>query len=450
MAELTRRDLLAGLGVGVAAVWWAGCGGAAVRAAVPAARPAPSADEIRGWLATAVAALARTGATASGQAWVRERLDAVIDPTGRGVQRWQEVGVELWAVQGARVRRARGDVLSAAGVADLVATLTGAPAGALAAMPAPPGPPMPAAPALPTDGEALRQVDRLAARTDAVASSRIVHRGVRLRIDDEQRWCVAAARDIALRRRGSVLDAVLVGWTGTQPQVAQVRRGAPGLLDADAIDAAALAAAAGRAVELFTPSGSVDGDAAVLLTPEVVARLAVVLADVPALASLVGAPANLGAAVALQDDPLATDGLGAEFIDASGAPATAAMVLARDAAPAPARFGGHLAWAAGALTADAMARALGDGVMIDGAPVVELMGDQIVVRVARARRYRGGAPTGQVYADVALSAALPALLAGMAVASIERATIVLPRADGWRSVLAPAVLTRGRLWRVRR
>lgn len=445
----TRRDVLASLGVGAAAAWWLGCGGTTVRAAGTLASPAPSADEIRAWLAAAVVALERTGAVASGQAWLCERLEATIDPVGRGVRRWLEAGVELRAVHGDRVRIACSDELTSGGVTRLATTLGG---GALGAVRLPPLVASPV-PALPTDGEALRHVDRLAARADAVASSRIVHRGVRLSVHDEQRWCVAADRDVALRRRASVLDVVLVGWTGTQPQVAQVRRGAPAVIDDSVIDAAALAAAAGRAVELFTPSGFVDGDADVLLTPETVARLAVALADAPGLANLAGAPTAFGAAVGLRDEPLDDVSVGAEFIDAVGQPAVPGVVLGRDATSAPARLGGNLAWAAGTLAADDLARALGDGYLVEGTTDVELLGDMVALRVARARRYRAGAPTGHVFADVALSVPLPAMLAAMRGASTDRASIVLPaptRTRGWRSVMAPAVITRARLWQVRR
>lgn len=448
----TRRDLLASVGVGAAsALLWA-CGGAARGAAGPEAPREPSSDEIRGWLAAAVARLAASGAVALGRAQLADVVVASADPVQRSLTRRRAGAVELVARRGDSTRVARSETLSADAVDALARslgaddTLGSADSGLPALERADLGDDLGAG--LPDDDVWLRQVDALAARADAVASSRVVHRTAVAGAVDLRRWVVDARRDVALARRQALAQVTLIGWTGTQPQHGVARRGARTLLTADVLDAGVLAAAAARAVELMSPAGFVAGDAAIALSPETAAALAGALAAAGDRGALAGPPSAFGPAVGLWAEPDG-DGVGAELIDDDGA-ALAARALLDRGQPTPegpcAR--GHLTWRAGDLPLAGLLAALGDGYVLDGARAVHVGTSAVTIYAERARRYRGGAPTGHVFADVAASAPLPALLAAMTSSSRELTDVVV--ADGpLRSVRAPWLISRARLWRVR-
>jgi hypothetical protein len=445
----TRRDLLANVGLGAAgALLWA-CGGAARGGLVPVAPAPPSSDEIRAWLADAVARLTGAGADALGRARLVETVVASSDPVQRAITRHRMGDVELVVRRGSAVRVARAEALSADAVAALARALggTGGAVRPSAALAEDLGDDL--GPGLPDDAAWLRQVDGLAARADGVASSRIVHRTAITGAVDERRWIVGGGRDVALRRRQAVAEVTLIGWTGTQPQHGVARRGARALLADDVLGERELAIAAARAIELMSPAGFVGGDAAIALSPEVVAALAGALATARDRVALAGAATAWGPAVALWSEPDG-DGVGAELLDEDGAALAPRAVLqtGQPAAPGPCARG-HLAWRAGAQPLPELLTALGDGYLLDGARAVHVGTSAVTIYAERARRYRGGAPTGHVFADVAASAPLPALLAAMAAASREVLDVVVPDHGQLRSVRAPWLTSRARLWQVR-
>jgi predicted Zn-dependent protease len=489
--------VLAVLGAGAASSVLAnlGCGAAAPSVAAQN-RTLIDGEDVRAWLRAAVAQLRADYPSASAHAVIARRTTAAIDLHGRGVVRRQHAAVVLRVDDGkGHVSERATSAVTADAIAKLVASLRapkatgaadvafGAPVRSGTSQTAPER----------TDAGWLELVSALDGRAEAKATSRVIYRGVWIDSDDAMVWHVGAGTDAGtvvdreqrlIRTRSGV---VMMSWSGTQPMVGQVERGAVGGPDKVDVSDDDIARAALGALELTTPGAVPAGDVAVLLMPSVVARLAdAALAPVLTTAAWrrpdLGARAFAGAAVGSAAISIATDPdpgrYGGYHFDDEGTPCGRALLIEAGVLRGPVadRTGaasgvvggaglrpghsgpaapaiGHLAWAPGPGTAapDVLETELDDAWIIDGGSDahVDPITWTVTIEVARARRVRSGARTGHVHAGVELAAAVPALLAATTRVSSTVETFVARDGGGadarWRSLEVPAIVTRAHI-----
>jgi hypothetical protein len=498
--DWSRRDVLAGLGVGAASVLVGalGCGarGGGGKRAVSAA---VADDDLERWLRRAVETLRAEFPLASAQAVTARRVTAAIDPRGAGVVRGLRAAVVLRADDGKGhvVERATG-VLTETSIGALAASLRrtsvltapGRDVG-LGAVERRGDPQID--PAAAADTAWIDQVETLAARAEPVITSRVVYRGAWLDTDDVVIWQVASGPGVAHVRRQRLVRSrgglVLMSWGGTLPMVGQVERGAVGGPELVALTDRDVAAIGRGALELTTPGTVPAGEATLLLMPSVVGRLAQV-AIAPVLTTAAWRRADLGArarvgqaigtpAISIRAAPDPAHYGGYHFDDEGVAGATTAVIDAgvlvgpvgdqRGVAAVPGAIGGaglrpghtgavtpaigHLAWVPGTAAADPdrLVDDLDDGWIVDDAIAghVDPASWRVTLAVGRARRVRRGAITGHVYADVELSASVPELLASVTAQGSTTETFVSRDGDAadarWSSVAVPAVIARGSL-----
>jgi predicted Zn-dependent protease len=493
--DWSRRELLAGLGVGAASVLIAACGGSGGR--VKRATDTRVADgELEAWLRGAVEDLRVEFASASAVAVVSRRSLAALDLRGSGVVRGQHARVIVRGedAAGRAVERSTGE-LSAAAVTALVASIrrTTTPGGDVGLGAAARHGDQLADPSQRDDIAWLDQVSRLDRLAEPVATSRVVYRGAWVDTDDVVVWHVASGENVATVRRQHLVRSrggvVLMSWSGTLPMIGQVERGAVGGPEKIVLTDGDIRAAGRGALELTTPGAVPSGEVNVLLMPSVVGRLAEVaiapLLTTAAWARVDHAPRTLAGktigaeAITIRTDPDPARYGGYHF-DGEGLPGTAAAlvdagvlvtpvgdrsgraVMPNAIAGAGLRPGhggpvepaiGHLAWAAGARTADPeqLAEQMDDAWIVDqaGAGHVDPATWSVTIELGRAREVKRGAETGRVFAGAELSASVPALLAATAAVTSTREQFV-GRSGGtrdarWWSLEVPALVSRAAL-----
>ncbi|HEY4239041.1 MAG TPA: metallopeptidase TldD-related protein [Kofleriaceae bacterium] len=453
----TRREVLAGLGVGSAATLLSafGCGSAPP----PARSPVATADDVRGWLHDAVA---RLGPAAHGLAVLRSRTAVAVDVLGTGVSHAVYSGAVL-SVAGKDGRRREAVVseLSAAAFAAAAASL-----GAGEAVE--PGAVVAAAPVLRVDAAALRKVASQL-MSAAPPSSRIVYAAALVEVDDALVTSVGPGGDHVQRLVRCSQRIVRAAWSGSRPVVAEASLGWRGAPDAAVLPAAAVIAAQADALAIMTPGAFVDGPRIVVLEPSVVAAIIDAAAQTllvatprPEIARRLSLGANAASAlVSLVDDPTVASAYGGFAFDDLGAPAAPVTLVDRGhvagvlgagrarrpghlgvAAPAPS----HLVLAPGS---GSLRSLFGDGLLLQGGGTVMIdpASDRIVVTAARARELAHGADTGRVWADVELVGSLGELLGSIDAVGADAESFAYrdgPDRDArWRSVSAPPVRTRG-------
>jgi hypothetical protein len=484
VTDWTRRDVLAGLGVGAAATLVAtlgsGCGGPA-RSARGGGRRAQDVVDVRGLLHRAVERLRGTFAAVRAHAVVASRVTAALDLRGRGVVRARHAAVvfRLEDATGRVVERALAE-LSEDAIDALVKDLVpGKPAVRSIdfGTPRKDGPVGGAARVL-EDADWLAVPVKLVTEGEKVSNSRVVYRGAWVDTDDATIWHVAAAEgaravDREQRLVRSRAGLLMVSWSGTSPTIGQVERGAVGGPERVVVSDDDLNRVADGALELTTPGSVPAGPAVVVLRPDVVARIAdVAIGDLMTTAAWrrrdLAARAALGtklaaAAVTVTSDPDPARYGGYHFDD-EGVAAVAAPLIEAGVLRGPVGAGlrpghtgavrpriGHLAWAPGTVAEDDLIDDLAEAWVIEqaGDAHVDPAAWTVTIEAGRARRVKNGARTGHVYADVELTAELPALLAGVTRIGAAVETVIARDGDAadarWRSVAAPAVVSRATL-----
>ena len=326
-------------------------------------------------------------------------------------------------------------------------------------------------------------------RNDKTSSSRIVYASALIDIDDVTVWSIAPGMDLESQTRRVRKHAARAAWNGTRPTVSETERGWVGDVDDHQLTEEDVTGASRNAMLLMTPGAFQDGEATVVLEPQVTATIidaAVrgLLTSSAARRPEVGHRLALGATVAapaltLIDDPRTRGAYGGFAFDDEGQPATpitlldqgrvagrladrAAVLDKRAVAAGRGRRPGHVGPLAPApshlrLSPGTVARRdlLGDGWVLEGqvGAVFDPASDRVVVAVARAKEMKHGATTGRVFADVELVGDLSALLAGVDAVGEDTGTRVIREELGgepmWRSIEVPWLRTRG-LVRARR
>jgi predicted Zn-dependent protease len=466
---VNRRDVLGTLGVASAGtlLWAFGC-----RTAAPVVQEiATSGGEVRTWLHDAVALLAAAGLEAPrALAVIRKRTTAASDVLGRGVSRDRCEGAVVSARDrdGTRREQVTSD-LSGPGVV--------AAAKALIARDLRPGKLAFGEPKIWVAEYVEPEEEKLLERAEAIGAgdkeltSRIVYQANVLDVDDATTWAVTTGRDLEQRLVRIRLAATRVAWNGTRPVTAEVSRAWTGVLGDHALAGADVSAASAAAQTLATSGAFDEGEYAVGLEPDVVARLADsatrgLLTSAAMRRPEVARRLAVGARVAgpmftLVDDPRTQGAYGGYHFDDEGELAAAVTLVDQgviagrlDERRRPGHLGqleamaSHLRLATG--TADAE-RILDDGFILEGASeaIVDPASDRVVISVARAREMRGGNRTGRVFADVELVGELAPLLASVsAVSSVATPVSFRDEVDGrprWRSMDAPWLRAHGRL-----
>jgi len=472
VASWNRRELLGALGIGSAStlLWALGCGAPAKPVAI---LPQQASGEVRGWLRDAVARLATKYPTVHALAVSRRRTTGAVDLAGTGVARVRRDGVVL-AVRdrdGMWREQVTSD-LSGPGVLAAVRLLAGdLPPGKLAL---PPPPPPPSAPSKIADIELRNRLDAIM-RNDKAATSRIVYASALIDIDDVTVWSIAPGHDREQQLRRIRQRATRAAWNGTRPVVSEVERGWTGAIEDGGLDVAAVSRASKNALALMTPGVFADGEATVVIEPEITALIidAAVRGLLtssalrrPEVAKRVAAGAQVAArGLTLVDDPTARGVYGGfEFDDAGEVAAPISLLddgravghLSRGRRPGHVGVlesgPSHLQLAAGTATTKEL---YGDGWLLEGKldAVYDPSSDRIVIGAARARELVKGTDTGRVYANVELVGELATLLAGVTGLGKDTETVVTrDERSGepqWTSITAPWVRTRG-LVRARR
>ena len=487
--------MLAGLGVGAAATLVAtlGCGGAA-RSVRGGGRRAKDAVDVRALLHRAVEQLRGQFAAVSAHAVVARRVTAALDLRGRGVVRGRHAAVvfRLEDGTGRVLERAIAELSEDAVDALVKAVIDGKPAARSIDFGTPrKDGPVGDAPRELKDDAWLAVPATLVERGEKVSNSRVVYRGAWVDTDDATIWHVASDATRAIDREQRLVRSraglLMVSWSGTSPTIGQVERGAVGGPERVVVSDEDLKSVARGALELTTPGPVPAGSAVVVLRPDVVARIADVAiggvlttaawrrSDLAARGALGTRVAAAGVTVTSDPDPARYGGyhFDDEGVAAAAAPLIEAGVLRAPvgdrrgvAATAGATAGaglrpghagpvhpriGHLAWAPGTVAADDLFDDLAE------AWVIEAAGDAhvdpatwtVTIEAGRARRIKNGARTGHVYADVELTAEVPALLAGVTRVGATADTVIVRDGDAadarWRSIAAPAVVTRATL-----
>lgn len=472
--RLSRRELLAGLGVASASTLLWACGGSA-RTARPRTGATSTSTEVRGWLREAVGRLATEYPSVHALAVMRRRTTAALDVLGSGVGHARRDGLVFTVRDRDGVWREQvTSDLSRTGVSEAVRALVGRTiklAGVALG---------PSAQALPPrallddrdlrDGvEAITKLDRL--------DSRIVYAAAMIDHDDATVWSITPAHDreqrlVRIRKR--VLRAA---WHGPRPVISEDERAWVGELGDQELDAALVGRTTQRALELMTPGGFDDQERTVILDPSVTASLIdaavrTLFTSASARRPEVRARLKIGGELAsslitLVDDPTVRGAYGGFVFDDEGELATAMTLIAdgRVAAVLADRGGGghgrgrrpghigpvepspsHLRLAPGTLAHTALQD---DGFVLEGAgrTSVDPGTWRVVLGAGRAREIRRGQPTGRVYGDVELVGDLTALLGAVSgVSSDSNVIAARDERDGeprWRSIDAPWVRTRG-------
>jgi len=465
---VNRRDVLGTLGMASAStlLWAFGC-----RAPERGVKTiATSGGEIRTWLHDAVAVLAGAGLESPrALAVTRKRATAAIDVLGPGISRGRYEGVVLSAKTREGTRREQvTNELTAAGIAAAAKALAGGSTRGKVEL----GEPKTylAEYVDPDDKILLDRVEAIG-RSDRELTSRIVYQAALLDIDDATVWAIAPGRDLQQRLVRVRRAATRVAWNGTRPVVGEISRAWIGALDDHELDPQELSDVTRSVQTLTTPGAFDEGEYAIVLAPEVVARIA----DVATRALLTTSAARrpdverrlvLGKQIAapvltLVDDPTVDGAYGGFHFDDEGEAAVPVALINEGhlAARLPERRRpGHV----GALEASAShlritpggsdaKRLLDAGYSLDGPmrATVDPGSDRVVVAVSRARELRGGERTGRVFADIELVGELTPLLAQVSAVSKEAVQVaVREEVDGlprWRSIDAPWLRTRGRL-----
>ncbi len=466
MASWNRREMLGALGIGSAStlVWAIGCGAPAKPLALP---PQQASGDVRGWLRDAVARLATKYPAVHALAVSRRRTTGAVDLAGTGVARARRDGVVLTIRDrdGMWREQVTSD-LSGAGVLAAVRLLAGdLPAGKLQ-LPAPP--PSPSAPAKITDVELRNRLDAIM-RNDRAATSRIVYASALIDIDDVTVWSISPGHDREQQLRRIRQRATRAAWNGTRPVVSEVERGWTGAIEDNGLDVAAVSRASKNALALMTPGAFADGEATVVLEPEITALiidaavrglLTSAALRRPEVSKRVAAGAQVAArGLTLVDDPTAPGAYGGFVFDDAGEVA-APITLVDDGRAAGRLIRGrraghvgvlesgpsHLHLAAGTATTKEL---LGEGWLLEGKldAVFDPSSDRIVIGAARARELKKGNDTGRVYANVELVGELGTLLANVSGLGKETETVVARDEHSgepqWTSTTAPWVRTRG-------
>ncbi len=482
--RLSRRELLAGLGIASAStlLWACGRGAGTAR---PRRGATNTSSEVRGWLREAVGRLATEYPSVHALAVMRRRTTAALDVLGSGVGHARRDGLVFTVRDREGVWREQvTSDLSRAGVLAAVRALVGRTA-KLAGVPVGPSPL-----ALPPrallddrdlrDGvEAITQLDR--------PDSRIVYSAAMIDHDDATVWSITPAHDreqrlVRIRKR--VLRAA---WHGPRPVISEDERAWIGGLDDQELDAALVGATTLRALELMTPGSFGDQERAVILDPSVTASLIdaavrTLFTSASARRPEVRARLTIGSVLAsslitLVDDPTVRGAYGGFVFDDEGELATAMTLIADGRVAAvladrgAERAGGghgrgrrpghigpvepspsHLRLAPGTLAHTALQD---DGFVLEGGgrTSVDPGTWRVVLGAGRAREIRRGQPTGRVFGDVELVGDLTALLGAVSgVSSDSKVIAARDERDGeprWRSIDAPWIRTRG-LVRTRR
>ena len=488
--RFNRRELLSGLGVGAATTLLTalGCGSTASKVR-PGRDVGRTSADVRAWLRGAVEQLRTEYPIASAHAIDATRVTAALDLAGHGVVRAHRAAVVV------RVEDERGQIIERA-ISELTRDAIGRIVVALrrgrtrgrglqVGTPRRDGPDRGADR---SDVGWIDLVDALARRAEALTSSRVLYRGAWYDTDDATVWHVSDGVDREQRLVRSRAGVVIIAWGGTRPLVGETTRGVAGGPEDVGIADADLDRTAAAALELTTPGVVPSGAAIVILQPSAVARLVdaaiAPLATTPAWARAdspmrTRAGQRIGqAAITLRADPdprryggyyFDDEGVAATptpLIDGgivrgpvgdrrgaaalSGATAGAAL---RPGHTGPARASiGHVAWTGGGgVSSRQLHESVDDGWIVDDAVAAYLDPATWTVTIAarRARRIHRGARTGHVYADVEVTAPVPALLADVTRVSTDTELFAFRDGDGadaaWRSVEVPAIVTRATL-----
>jgi len=487
-----RRDVLGLLGVGAAhtALWALGCG---APTAVPR-RPPQVSGEVRTWLHDAVSRLASRYPFVHALAVSRRRLTAARDVIGAGIARLRSDGVVLtvrdhdgsWR-EYASSELTRDGVAAAAHALDAPRQTRDLDFGRPPATPDEP-------PRI-DHGDLQDRLDQLL-RTSPALAPRIVYAAAVIDVDDAITWSVTPGRDLEQRMVRIRNTAIRAAWSDTRPAVRHAERAWSGWLDDQPLTPDDLDAVSEAALEVTTPGGLADDERTVVLDPSVAA--VVLDAAVRGLftataarrpevarrfASSTGAPgtapANARTAnpeppfasplLTLIDDPTAANAYGGFTFDDEGELASPVTLIETgrlvdrltDRAagrPGRGRRPGHLGSLVAApshlrlVPSTTPARLLySDGFLLEGGLGASASpgGDRIRVLCARARELKSGKPTGRIYADVEIVAALPALLAAID-AIADTPISFAPQSSSthdplWTSISTPALRTRALL-----
>ncbi|MBS1120371.1 MAG: peptidase modulator of gyrase [Deltaproteobacteria bacterium] len=476
----SRRELLAGLGIGSASTLLWACGSRP--SAVRSTRGVTSTSgEVRTWLRDAVARLAVAYPSVHALAVARRRTTAAIDVLGAGVARARREGLVLTVRdrEGLWREQVTSD-LSQAGVLAAVRALVGT-STRKATIDFGPPPAQPPAPPRFADAELHDQLETITERDKL--DSRIVYAAAMIDLDDANVWSIAPTHDREQRLVRVRKHVVRAAWNGTRPVVSEAERSWIGGLDDHALDVALVRRTSQRALELMTPGVLEARERTVILDPSLTASLVDAIARAllttastrrPEVGRALVAGTQVAAPlVTLVDDPTVPTAYGGFVFDDEGDPATPVTLVSagrfmavlsehagggRGRGRRPGHTGrlepapSHLRLAPGT-TAHA---ALGDeGLLLEEArtTIVEPGMSRVIIGAARARELRGGQQTGRVYGEVELVGDLRTLLGAISgVSSDTNVSSYRDDRDGeprWRSVEAPWVRTTG-LVRLRR
>ena len=431
---------------------------------------ATSGGEVRTWLRDAVAVLAGAGLDSPrALAVTRKRTTAAIDVLGPGISRGRYEAVLLSGKTRDGVRREQvSSDLTATGIAAAAKALAGGVTRARVEF----GEPKTylADYVEPHDQILLDRVDAIG-KSDRELTSRIVYQAALVDIDDATVWAVAPGHDFQQRLVRVRRAATRVAWNGTRPVVGEISRAWIGGLDDHELDPTELSEVTRSVQTLTTPTAFKEDEYAVVLAPEVVARIADIATHAlltttagrrPDVARRLAIGKQIAAPVlTIIDDPTVEGAYGGFHFDDDGEPAAPIALIDQGhlAARLPERRRpGHVGELEAAashlriLPGTAQARDLLDaGYSLDGPMrvVIDPGSDRVVIAVARARELHGGERTGRVFADIELVGELAPLLAQVFAVSKETVQVAMrEEVDGlprWRSIEAPSLRTRGRL-----
>ncbi len=479
-SRLSRRELLAGLGVASASTLLWACSGAQ-QTAKPARTAASTSGEVRTWLREAVARLAAAYPVVHALAVTRRRTTAAIDVLGAGIGRARRDGVVLSVRDREGIWREQvTSDLTQVGIAAAIRALVGPSSNKLALHLGSP-PPAPDEPPRFADAELRDRVEEMT-RLDKL-DSRVVYAAAMIDIDDSVVWSITPASDREqrlVRVRKHVLRAA---WNGTRPVVSEAGRAWIGGLDDQELDAELVGKTTQHALELMTPGSFEEQERTLLLDPSVTASLI----DAGTRSLLTAAASRrpevhrafgIGATVAsplvtLVDDPTVRGAYGGFEFDDEGEAAVPITLIAagqlsavlsdrasggRGRGRRPGHVGtieswpSHLRVSPGTLGHAALQE---DGFLLEGGgnANVDPATARVVISAARARELHHGQQTGRVYGDVELVGELPVLLGTVSGVSADTTALAYrDERDGeprWRSIDAPWLRMKG-VVRVRR
>lgn len=334
--------------------------------------------------------------------------------------------------------------------------------------------------------EWLERTGALHEQARRVGGSRVVYRAAYTLVDDSDVLFIGRGQDLSQRlvrtRAGVVLVVENSSLAGTAA-VAELAENAGTMgLEAMEVPAAALEAAAERALSIVSPVPPPSGEMDMLLDPSMSARItreciAPALDGQRWASGESPAPPHQGtmlgsSVVTLVDDPAAPGGYGSYFFDDEGVPAQARTLIdagrligpltdRRSAAvlgapltgngrrPRPAAGivpqASNLALAGSSEHRDALVAQIERGLLLEGALAASMdaQGWRMSARAARARQIIKGKITGVLYGAVDVRASVPALLGAVRAVAAAPVAWVSSHGDGApASSAGPFMLTR--------